>query len=165
MRYFGRNVFLVVMILAFIPVAAGCSLSLGSPQKKPEVTKDDVKTMVEKEMSTPETRRIIEEAVAGHELKDLLKAPEADKLMESKMMENIESPKVSKAIQEQLTNAMRSPESQKVLQEHIKRAMATPDIQQTMQTMVQQAMMKMMQGGRQGGAGAGGGQQEGGMGQ
>lgn len=161
MRFYARNLVLAAVILSFIPVVTGCSM-LGGPKKKPEVSKEDVSSMVKQEMKSPETQKTIEDAVAGNQLKDLLKSSEADKLMEKKMMENMETPKVSKAIQEQLQNALRSPDSQKVLQEHIKKAMATPDVQQNLNTMVQQALTKMMQSGQKGGGSAGTGGSSGG---
>lgn len=156
MFFYSRKLLLAILIMVLLTPVAGCSI-LGGPKKKPEVTREDVKSMVKEEMSSPETKKTMEEAVAGHQLEDLLQAPEADKLIEKKMMENIEGPKMSKAIQDQLKNALKSPDSQKVLQEHINKAMATPDVQASLKTMVQQTLTKMMQGGQQGGAGGGGG--------
>lgn len=145
-----------IIMTAYLLSFSGCSFQVGgggSPQKKPEVSQEDVKKQVDEHMKKPEVQKTIEDAAKTQRLEDLLYIPEADKLIQDKIAENLGTPSVSTQLNKELTKALGTPEIQKQLQEHIKKAMETPEMSKAINASVQQALMKIIQGGGQGGQG------------
>ena len=146
----------VSIFLMFIVSLSGCSMFGGKAQKKPQISKQEIESNVKKEMKTPETQKVIQDAAKTQKLVDLLNTPEADQLIQKKIIDNLDTSKVSVKLQENLTKALASPNIQKQFQEHVKKSMETPEVQKAMTSAVQAAVMKIIQGGGQGGKGGGG---------
>ena len=155
---------LIVLTTILSLSLAGCSMSIGgnSPQKKPEVAKDEIEKSVKKEMSTPETQKIIEDAAKTQKLEDLLLTPDADKLVQKKIIDNFDTPQVSAKLQQDMKQVLSSPDTQKQFQAHVSKSMETPEVQKALTAAVQKAMMQILQGG---GGKSSGGSQSGGSGQ
>lgn len=146
----------ILIFLMFIVSLNGCSMFGGKAQKKPQISKQEIQSNVKKEMKTPETQKIIQDAAKTQKLVDLLNTPEADHLIQKKIIDNLDTSKVSVKLQENLTKALASPDIQKQFQEHVKKSMATPEVEKAVSSAVQAAVMKIIQGGGQGGKGGGG---------
>ncbi len=159
--------FLILVVFTFIISAlAGCSVSIGggSPQKKPEISPSEIRSNVKKEMQSPETKKLIEDAAKTQKLEELLATPEADRLIQKKIIDNFDTAQVSVKLQEDMKKILAAPDVQKQFQEQVKKAIESPEVQKAVSSAVQKALMQLLQGGGQGGGGQGGGMQgQGGM--
>ncbi|GAB4262384.1 hypothetical protein [Thermincola ferriacetica] len=152
------KVFFNLLLICYILFSVtGCSFSVGSPQRKPEISREDVKVMLREEVNSGQTKRLIENAVAKQQMEDLLKTPEAMKLLQQAVMESFVVPKVGKELQKNMSATLQTPEIQKLFQEHIQKALTTPEVQKSLRNVVQQSIMQIVEGQGGGGGGAGGG--------
>jgi len=143
-KYNKPFVLIMLMIMVFF---AGCSIFGGKPQKKPQVSKQEIQKSVKEEMQAPETMKIIEDAAKTQKLEELLKTPEADRLIQKEIIDNLDTSQVSIKLQEDLKKALTSPEIQKQFLDHVKKTMDSPEVQKVVSSAVQNAVMKIFQGG------------------
>jgi len=118
-KYNKPFVLIMLMIMVFF---AGCSIFGGKPQKKPQVSKQEIQKSVKEEMQAPETMKIIEDAAKTQKLEELLKTPEADRLIQKEIIDNLDT-------------------------SHVKKTMDSPEVQKVVSSAVQNAVMKIFQGG------------------
>ena len=150
--------FAVLITILFTFQVFGCSMSFGgggsSPQKKPDTSKEEIQNSVKKEMKDPEMRKLIEDAAKTQRLELLLQTPEADRLIQKKIVENLDTPMVNAKIQQDMKKVMTMPDLQKQFQEHVRSSLETPAVKSALISGVQRAVVQMFQGG--GGASGGG---------
>lgn len=167
-----KGILLVLLItILFIFSVVGCSMSFGgggsSPQKKPDTSKEDIQNSVKKEMKDPEMRKLIEDAARTQRLELLLQTPEADRLIQKKIVENLDTPMVNAKIQQDMKKVMSMPDIQKQFQQSVSSSLETPAVKSALISGVQRAVVQMFQGGGKtsgGGAGGASGGGTGGMG-
>lgn len=93
----------VLIYVFFSLVLSGCSFSLGGqPQKKPEVTSQDVSEQVKKEMEKSEIKDMIKKAAETQKLEEIVNTPEAEKVIQEKIIENLDMPSVNKKLMEDI---------------------------------------------------------------
>ena len=153
--------FVLLITILFIFQVFGCSMSFGgggsSPQKKPDTSKEEIQNSVKKEMKDPETRKLIEDAARTQRLELLLQTPEADRLIQKKIVENLDTPTVNAKIQQDMKKVMSMPDLQKQFQEHVRSSLETPAVKSALVSGVQKAVVQMFEGGGTASGGASGG--------
>lgn len=147
-----------IILLTIASIVGGCSLNLGgsgggsSSDKKPEVSKEEIKSMVDEQLKTEDIRKEIQESVKNTTAAEIMNTLEGKKVIQnqSKIVMDVESKRL-----------LKSKDFQKAVEEEINKIMQSSDMKKKLDDLIKSSLIRSLQssGSSQGGSQGSSGEQ------